>query len=274
MKKLIKEEKKFDIEEIYLPEGMTFDYLSDLFSKYTVNMPDECEIERVINNLSEYIPQKTKWYEKLYKNFKYSIERWNISLYSISPAYWIFTLCLYIFGFYIVYSNGVDPYITIMLISPLPFVLGILEVIKGREEGVLELEMSCRISNREMVFSKLTLAGIYNIILNTLLSIMLININENLDILKVTMVCLTPFTFVSAVSLYICSKTRGYYSCMACIFIWIAISFSISMSPKYINRFFSIDFFQYLLILISGVLLLIFSIKKFLKTNVLEKEVN
>lgn len=271
---MIKEEKKFDTEEIDLPEGMTFDYLSDLFSKYTVNMPDECEIERVINNLSKYIPEKTKWYEKLYKNFKYFIERWNINLYSISPAYWIFTLCLYIFGFYIVYSNGVNPYITIMLISPLPFVLSILEVIKGREEEVLEIEMSCRISNKEMVFSKLTLAGIYNIILNALLSIMLINMNENVDILKVTMVCLTPFTFVSAVSLYICSKIRGYYSCITCIFIWIAISLSISMSPEYINRFFSIDFFQYFLILISGVLLLIFNTKKFLKTNVLEKEVN
>ena len=248
-------------------EDMNKDDLNKLIDNlewYVVKMPSQSDINNTIDNLRDIVPRKisrTKILDLL------EIASGEIRF--MSSTYWIISLVLFILGVYLIWMNGGsiinsrNPYISAVILAPVPFILGIIEIFRGREEGVIELELSCKISIGEIMFSRLIIICIYNILLNTMLSIVLIYFNSGILFWKITLMWLTPFTVISGIGLVLVRKLRGSY--VAAIFtgVWMVLIMTILTQKKVMDKLMGINATVYAVLIIIGTILMIVQIKSY-----------
>lgn len=233
--------------------------LDDLFSymqQYTVEFPNEEEIDETIEVLRQYVPRKNK----PLKNFCNLAKTAAGEIAYINKAYWIVCSILFLAGYWFS-INSTNSYITIMALAPLPFILGIVEIFKARDSGVLEIEMTCKISAYEIMLSKILVMGIYSIFMNTVLSSVLCMFNSNINLLKLSIMWLTPLTLVSGISLFIAKKFKGDYTIAAIISTWSAVILYIYCNKKLLNYIVQLNVIVYLVILSISTLILALQIK-------------
>lgn len=238
--------------------------LVDNLDCYVVKMPSQAEINNTIENLRGYVPKKKSSF-KIFDLLK--IASREISF--MSSTYWLVSFTLFIIGAYFIWinegsiMNSRNPYISALLLAPVPFILGIIEIFRGREEGVIELELSCKISIGEIMFSRLIIICIYSILLNTMLSLALLYFNNGILLLRITLMWLTPFTIISGIGLILVSRMRGSY--VAAIFtgIWMVLVMAILTEKKIMDRLIEINITVYAVLTIIGVILMVIQIKNY-----------
>ncbi len=137
------------------------------FDDYSIEYPTQNEIDQCIENLRIYIPKK----KSLSEEFKKLLNRGQIEISYINKLYWIVSILIFLITFKLSINMSINPYKVVMLISPIPLLLGFIEVFKGKENNMLELELSFKISGKETIISRIIIIGIFNIILNTAMSV-------------------------------------------------------------------------------------------------------
>ncbi|MBU3092638.1 hypothetical protein KPL35_11185 [Clostridium sp. CF011] len=223
---------------------------------YTIELPGEEEIDATIEVLRQYVPIKNERFKK----FCHIIRMAAGEITFISKIYWVFCTAIFIIGYFIS-INQIDPYITIMALAPLPSILGIVEVFKGRDSGVLEIELSCKISAIEIMLSRILVIGIYSIFMNTALSVVLYMFRSNIDLWKLSVLWLTPLTLVSGVSLWIAMKIKGDYAVAAIVSIWSMVILYMCIDKKFVNTIMQLDTVAYMVILSISTLMLVLQLK-------------
>lgn len=268
-----------------LIEGMNkndLDKLIDDLECYVVKMPSQADINDTIDNLREFVPRK-KGKTKVLGIIGTAAKEIGF----MSNTYWFISFGLFILGAYSIWMNdgsiinSKNPYISAVILSPIPFILGIIEVFRGREEGVIELELACKISIGEIMFSRLIIICIYNILLNTVLSIVLVYFNSGILLLRMTLMWLAPFTVISGIGLILVSRLRGSY--VAAIFtgVWMVLIMAVLTQKKVMDRLIGINISVYAVLTIIGIILVITQIKEyshrdssFFKRSVLDEAKN
>lgn len=230
--------------------------LLSYMQQYTVEFPSEEEIDETIEVLRQYVPRKNKPLKDFCNLAKTAAEE----IAYINKAYWTICSLLFLAGYWFSINNT-NSYITIMALAPLPFILGIVEIFKARDSGVLEIEMTCKISAYEIMLSKILVMGIYSIFMNTVLSSVLCMFNSNINLWKLSIMWLTPLTLVSGISLFIARNFKGDYTMAAIISTWSAIILYIYFNKKLLNYIVQLNIIVYLMILSIGVLILTLQIK-------------
>ncbi|MBW9148865.1 hypothetical protein K2F40_07810 [Clostridium sp. CM028] len=223
---------------------------------YTIELPGEEEIDATIEVLRQYVPIKNERFKK----FCHIIRMAAGEITFISKIYWVFCTAIFIIGYFIS-INQIDPYITIMALAPLPSILGVVEVFKGRDSGVLEIELSCKISAIEIMLSRILVIGIYSIFMNTALSVVLYMFRSNIDLWKLSVLWLTPLTLVSGVSLWIAMKIKGDYAVAAIVSIWSMVILYMCIDKKFVNTIMQLDTVAYMVILSISTLMLVLQLK-------------
>lgn len=261
----MKQDLDFEFPEDFNQNEIT--ELMDDLERYITPVPPQDEINMTIENLRQFVPQKKAniKYKKLYELFKRATE--EISF--MSSTYWLVSLGIFIIGLYIIWSHkgyfneGYNTYTVSILLAPIPFIFGIMEVFRGREEGVIELELSCKISISEIILSRLIIICIYNILLNTLLSIILVYFNSTIIFWKITFMWLTPFTLVSSLGLFCASKIRGSYIVTIFTSVWLIMIISIVSLEKLMDRIMGFNILAYVVLSLIGIILIGLQIKEY-----------
>lgn len=220
--------------------------IEDFLDSYVVSKVDEEKIDSTIDILKSYMPkeevQHVKVQEYLVDRIKENISLVKFQFSLISKVYFIASLLLILVGTVTTIRLNLSIYLSATIIAPIPILIGIFEIIKGREENVWELELSYKYSLREIVFSRLIIINVVSVLISIIMSFILNNTYSQINLLKMISIWLIPIFLVGSVSLIVTSFYRGINSIALCISIWILGAMSISVYETiaditYINTF-------------------------------------
>ena len=207
--------------------------IEDFLDSYIVSKVDEEKIDSTIDILKSYMPkeevQHVKVHEQLLDRIKENISLVKFQFSLISKVYFVASLLLILVGTITTIRLNLSVYLSATIIAPIPILIGIFEIIKGREENVWELELSYKYSLREIVFSRLIIINVVSILISIIMSLILNNAYSQINLLKMISIWLIPIFLIGSISLIITSYYRGINSIALCISIWILGAMSISM---------------------------------------------
>lgn len=242
--------------------------IENFLDSYAVNKVDEEKIDSTIDTLKSYMPteevQHVKVQEHLLDRIKENISLVKFQFSLISKVYFIASLLLILVGTITTTRLNLSVYLSATIIAPIPILIGIFEIIKGREENVWELELSYKYSLREIVFSRLIIINVVSVLISITMSIILNNAYSQINLIKMISIWLIPIFFIGSISLIITSFYRSINSIALCISIWILGAMSISVYETiaditHINTF---------MILCISVIFTLVSMKLFYKKSI------
>lgn len=239
---------------------------------YMVKKVDDEKIENTIDVLREYIPKQAeegiaiKLKQSLIGNIKsiINLAQFNISL--VSKSYWILSLVLILLGVIATKKFNFNIYSSAIIMSPIPILLGIFELIKGKEENVWELELSYKYSLKETLLCKIVIILIFSILISLIMTVTLYNTNCEISLLKMIKLSLIPMFVTSAISLVIVSLYRNSNSIGVCVAIWMIQA--VTIDEKTIENILTIDNLTIIFTLIVSIILTIYASKLFYKMSV------
>jgi len=210
--------------------------IEDFLDSYVINKVDEQKIDSTIDILKSYMPkqevQAIKEQSIFLERIKNNIDLVKFQFSLISKIYFISSLLLILVGTITTIKLNLSIYLSASIIAPIPILLGIFEIIKGRDENVWELELSYKYSLREIVLSRLIIINIVSILISIIISIGLKNTYSEINLFKMISIWLIPIFLVGSISLAITSIYRSINSIALCIAIWILGVLSISIYEK------------------------------------------
>lgn len=229
----IKENLRYDdIEnedfEILLDEE--FLDIENFLNSYIVKEVDEESIDLTIDKLRNYMPQNKN--EEIIKNE-------NMNLYSkvstsmgllkmqfkiFNKLYLIASIILVLCGVIGTIKLNLNPYLCAYTVSPIPILIGLAEILRGKEENMWELELSYKYSFREILFAKLVIISTTAIALTLVTSLILTGTYSEVSLLRIINICLIPTCFISLISLILASIYRGMNSIVLSTSIWMVVS--------------------------------------------------
>ncbi len=176
--------------------------------------------------------QTINYQETFLERMKNNIDLVKFQFSLISKVYLISSLLLILVGTITMVKLNLSIYVSASIVAPIPILLGIFEIIKGREENVWELELSYKYSLREIILSRLIIINAISILISIIISVNLSNTYSQINLLKMISIWLIPIFLVGSISLIITSLYRGINSITLCISIWILGVMSISAYEK------------------------------------------
>lgn len=247
--------------------------IKDELNPYIVQYPDEIDINTTIDSLRQYIPPKHSKGSYFNQRFIRLINHAKTEVFFMGKAYWLISIALFIIGYFITISRAFDPIITLVFLAPIPFVFGLIEVFKSRDQGLLEMEMACKFSAHEVMLARLLLVSLFNLTLNTLLTLAFSPYIATTTLLHVTMLWLTPFTLFTALLLWISMKVRSTTLSLAIIPLWGFFTFSIHTDVKWQPLVFDMHIAVHLILMGIGIGLFIIQIKQLINKYSVYEEV-
>jgi len=221
--------KKKDFELPAELSDVEFEKMIDAIHKYEVKFPDEAKINQTVQIAMLHL-QTEKSKMTILRDLL-CLARLEITFFNRS--YWFFSLLIYIVGGIFI-GFGINPYVVMLGIAPMPFILGLIEVFRNRENGMLELEASCKFNAASVILAKLIVTAIYNVVLNFVASIIFNMLNQSVTISLLTMYWLTAFTVVCGIALVIMTQIRSSNAVFYIMTLWAVIGVgSISIPALY-----------------------------------------
>jgi hypothetical protein len=209
--------------------------MESLLDEYDVEYPAEGQIMMTIDAMKPYVPiRKNKW-KAACKGMAAITKQAYQEVFYMSALFWTANGLLMTAALIGVMIANVNPYLTMLMLTPIPTMTGLIEVLKSRNAGMAELEMSFKYSFQEIILSKMMVVGGFNLFINLVLTLSLSMFNQEILISKLLLYWLAPFTCVSALALLFVRRFRHIYAVTSAVVVWIAFSRFIS-EPVIIKR--------------------------------------
>ncbi len=225
----IKENLRYDdIEnedfEILLDEE--FLDIENFLNSYIVKDVNEENIDLTIDKLRNYMPQNKNENENvyLYSKVRTRIRLLKMQFKIFNKLYLIASMMFVLCGVIGTIKLNLNPYLCAYTVSPIPILIGLAEILRGKEENMWELELSYKYSFREILFAKLVIISTTAIALSLATSLILTGTYSEVSLLKIINICLIPTCFISLISLILASVYRGMNSIVLSTSIWIVVS--------------------------------------------------
>lgn len=191
--------------------------LEDWLNEFNIEFPNEEKIEQTIAMLHHYVPEKKKAH-LLQQVFK--------DLLGVSRVFWITNLIYLAAGIGFIFFGGGNPYMTLFLLAPLPVLISLIDVFRGRDEGMIELELSFKHSPSQLILTKLAIIGVFNLVCNVLLIVAIHIFTEPVLIDSLLKYWAVPYLTSSSFCLFLSIKFRTIFASP----ISVAILFSLGMA--------------------------------------------
>lgn len=213
--------------------------IEDFLDSYIVSKVEEEKIDLTIEKLKEYMPQKEvqvikgniRAVDKLSENI--DLVKFQFSM--MSRLYFIASLVLMLIGTITTIKLNISIYLIASIVAPIPILLGIFEIVKGRDENVWELELSYKYSLREIILSRLIIINLVSMLTSITMSVILSNTYSSINLLEMISIWLIPIFIIGTIALVITSLYRSANSIALCIAIWILGVMSISMYERIVG---------------------------------------
>jgi hypothetical protein len=199
--------------------------LEDWLDEFTIEYPSEEKIEQTIAMLHHYVPEKKKvhLFQQVYKE-----------MLGVSLVFWISNLLYLAAGIGFIYLGSGNPYMTLFFLAPLPVLISLIDVFRGRDEGMIELELSFKHSPSQLILSKLASIGFFNLICNMLLIAVIGIFTEHFLLSLLLKYWAVPYMVSISFCLFLSIKFRAVFAAPISIATLFSIGMAISqMAPVY-----------------------------------------
>lgn len=222
-------ESKFDIdmdqELVEIEQEIEF-----MLDEYDVEFPSEEEMMMTIEAMRPYVPEKVNKWKTVYGRVESILQHSAREVFYITPLFWLLNGVFLLVSIGAVLLTEVNPYLVALVFAPLATITGLLEVLKSKNNGMAELELSLKYNLQELILSKLVIVGGFNLVLNVLLTACISVIYPEIWIGKMALYWITPFTVMSAVSLIVVASTRQSYVITGGLVIWLLMGILLGQS--------------------------------------------
>jgi hypothetical protein len=238
--------------------------MEEMLSYYIIDQPNKRQVDQTIENLKIFVPDKKRSrFTSTLLTLKELIQINTKNFFYIESTFYLYNLLFFIGGLiYCLFLQG-DPYVTVMALSPVPFILGLIEVFKGRDNSLFELELSCKYSASQLMATKITITSMYNLLLSGLFVLLLDYFGTNWLLESLMTYWLVPISVVSVVGLYIATKFRSMMVVPPILAVWLILIFLLAKVPVIQQGFESISFPFAAVIILFSWFLIIYQVMKF-----------
>lgn len=239
---------------------MTYNKEDDIFSEqelnqleqYLVKYPDDQMIDATIDTLRQYVPEKRTArivpFDRLSGFFKQAKNEVRF----IHPLFWIMSMSLYVLGFFVTNQLKYNPLLVLIVLAPLPFVFGLLEVFRGRDANLLEMELACKFSGFEIILTRLLIVSLFNFSLTFLITILFSSV-QDASFIEMLLVWFGPFTLFISVALFLSIHFRGAFFVPIFLSIWLIFCLLLVSDSTWTEKFLTFDLSFHLILVISGI---------------------
>lgn len=204
------------------------EFPEEWLSEYTVDYPGEERLSATIAALRPHVPRKRTFVgavaseppQTAIKRLLILIRMAARDSSRMQSEFWWLNALFYAVGFLVWRMFETNPYWILLLLSPIPFLLGLMEVFRSRDRGLMELELSCKYSSHQLMMAKLVVTGGYNLILNAALLCAFGLFGVSLGLSKLFVYWITPFTIASCIGLTLSMKLRSSITAPAFLTVW------------------------------------------------------
>ncbi|RIW28700.1 hypothetical protein D3H55_21235 [Bacillus salacetis] len=240
-------DKQFDVELDNLEKEIGFK-----LDEYDVEYPSEAEMMRTIEAVRPFVPVKENRWKGFSKNVQSLMKKSYQEVFYFSPLFWILNLLFLSICLSAVTIADQNPYAALMLFAPLPTITGLFEILKSRQSGMAELELSFKYSLQEIILSKMFIIGGFNIGINLIATAALSVFAEDAGMGKLLLYWMTPFTVITGISFLIASRLRHLHAVTAALVIWIGSGVMLS-NTAVIEKLEAVPAAVYVLVILAAV---------------------
>lgn len=218
------------------------------FKEYDVEFPSEEEMMSTIEAIRPHVPKRKSFFKPVTDLVKHSGQE----IFRISPLFWGANGLLVVISLLAFFTvEHLDPYFTIMILAPLPTIAGVLELMRSKNSGMLELELSLKYSWQELLLARMLVVGGFNVMVNIGLTAVLSFVVADVWFGKMTLYWLTPFTLLTAVSLVIISRFRRLHIVSATLVGWGGIGMVMSQTTLF-ERLETVPSYVFVLVIVAA----------------------
>ncbi|WP_404446039.1 hypothetical protein LG307_20600 [Sutcliffiella horikoshii] len=238
-----RDDEDFDWDLLEL-ENEVFSSLKE----YDVEFPSEEEMMSTIEAIRPHVPKRKSVFEPLAGLVRHAGQE----IFRTSPLFWGANGLLVVISLFMFFTvEQLDPYFTIMILAPLPTIAGVLELMRSKNSGMLELELSLKYSWQELLLARILVVGGFNVLMNIGLTMVLSFVVADVWFVKMTLYWLTPFTVLTAVSLVIVSRFRRLHMVTATLVSWVGIGMVMSQTSLF-ERLETVPLYVFILVIVAA----------------------
>lgn len=239
------------------------DLIDIAIGKYSMEFPTDHEIEQIVSTLAQYVPAIRSGYgiSKIFALYRVVMS----DMVFTKKTYWLVCALIFTIGYFINSSGDSNPLVISMMLAPIPFVLGLIKLQGGRDAGTIELELACKLSAQTLMLTKITMIGLFSVLMNSLLSIAFYESTPGINIWQLTFFWLTPLTLISSMALLISMVSRSRYNVALLTVLWLLAALVVQLDPRLVDYLTSINMTAYAIMVTIGSVVVAYEIKQFAK---------
>jgi hypothetical protein len=211
--------------------------VKEYLDSYKINFPNEDEMEASIEFIMAHVPVKERSSALLARKAKALVMNSSRELMNFSWLFWSLNGLFLLLGVICLLKFNYNPYLTVFALAPLPFFVGIFEILKSKDEGLVELELTFKYNAQQILTSRLLVVGLYNFAVNIIISAITVAVYPEVLIANLFLIWTIPYVFVTGIAFFIALKTKGIVASGTIIAVWFAFCYGGLMIPE-VTEFF------------------------------------
>lgn len=189
--------------------------ISEFLNSYTAEKVPEEMIDSTIDSLRKYMPPKKT------KNLMVTLIKNEVTY--INKSYFIAATILVAISLAFSMQYNLNLYSTLMIISPMPMILGMFQIVKSTQNNMWELEKSFKFSYSNIILARLTIITSFSAIINIALFIICGYGTSGYILCKMLFSIIVPISIVSSINLLLLTKLNNNSSIITSLIVWITI---------------------------------------------------
>ena len=229
--------------------------VKEYLDSYKVDFPHEEEIESSIGLIMSQvqpIQSRANVFQSRAKNLVVnSIQEF----FRFGYLFWGLNSLFLLLGIVGLINLKTDPYVTAFALAPLPFIVGIIEILKSKDEGLIELEMTLKYNAQQIFISRLFVVGLFNLMVNIGISSISMAVFPEVIFSKLLLAWTIPYVLVTGLAFLFAMNMKGNVASGVLLAVWFALCYGLLQVEEIMEMVFSMDILPAAGILLAGGLL-------------------
>jgi hypothetical protein len=245
--------------------------IQEYLNVYKVDLPDEDEMEHSISYILSHVQPAESKVQTLHNASRSLLLNSFRELMHFGAMFWILNAIFLILGAITLIERNIDPYLTAVILAPLPFITGIYEIFKSRDEGLMELEMSLKYNTHQVFLSRLLTVGVFNLVLNAALCTLFASFYPQVLVLKLLLCWTVPYVIVTAIAFLFAMIVKSSMASGILAAAWLAFCYGFIQIEELQSMVMQMNAAPAAASLLTGILLWVIAIRQ-MKNNMIGRE--
>ncbi|WP_042454720.1 hypothetical protein [Neobacillus dielmonensis] len=242
--------------------------ISEFLNSYTIDYPNEEEMETSIEYILSQVPQKKKRFASFKTSAQTIIANSLREMLMFNWTFWALNSVFLFFGIMSLTVFQTDPYLTLFALAPMPFIAGIFEILKSQHAGLTELEMTLKYNAHQIVSSRLLVVGVFNLFINAAITALCLQVDPGLIFSKLLLSWTIPYVLVSGIAFLIAMSMKSNMVSSVLLTVWFVFCYVMIQTPVTQEFLMQLNGFKAAAFIMAGVIIWIVHIVKIKTFNI------